>query len=207
MHAVVARSTFPSQKCQKLTVLDHFWKLRCRKSVHRCGKKHISKSKVSKTDSLGPLLDVEVSTNVCRCGAKHISKSKVSKNDSLGPLLDVEVSNKCMPLWREAHFEGKSVKLTFSDHFWPLRCRKSGRRCGAKHIFKSKVSKTVGSDHFWTVRCRFAWHAQGILHLVKSEQNVKVCSCFNCNRQYTTLHYTRLHSTRLHYTTLHYNTL
>ena len=27
LHAVVARSTFPSQKCQKLTVSDHFWKL------------------------------------------------------------------------------------------------------------------------------------------------------------------------------------
>ena len=46
MCAVVARSTFPSQKCQKLTVSDHFWKLRCRKSARRCGLKHISKSKV-----------------------------------------------------------------------------------------------------------------------------------------------------------------
>ena len=26
-----------------------------------------------------------------------------------------------------------------SDHFWKLRCRKSGRRWGAKHISKSKV--------------------------------------------------------------------
>ena len=24
------------------------------------------------------------------------------------------------------------------DHFWKLRCRKSARRCGAKHISKSK---------------------------------------------------------------------
>ena len=23
-----------------------------------------------------------------------------------------------------------------SDHFWKLRCRKSARRCGAKHILK-----------------------------------------------------------------------
>ena len=28
-----------------------------------------------------------------------------------------------------------------SDHFWKLRCRKSARRCGAKHICKSKYSK------------------------------------------------------------------
>ena len=40
-----------------------------------------------------------------------------------------------------------------SDHFWKLRCRKSARRCGAKHISKSKCTKPV-SDHFWKLRCR-----------------------------------------------------
>ena len=30
VHAVVARSTFPSQKCQKLRGSDHFWTFRCR---------------------------------------------------------------------------------------------------------------------------------------------------------------------------------
>ena len=29
---------------------------------------------------------------------------------------------------------------TGSDHFWKLRCRKSARRCGAKHISKSKCT-------------------------------------------------------------------
>ena len=29
VHAGVARSTFPSQKCKKLTASDHFWKMRC----------------------------------------------------------------------------------------------------------------------------------------------------------------------------------
>ena len=45
-----------------------------------------------------------------RCGAKHISKSKCTKHTSFGPLLEVEMSKKCTPLWREAHFEVKSVK-------------------------------------------------------------------------------------------------
>ena len=44
-HAVVARSTFPSQNVQNTPTSDHFWKLRCRKSARRCGAKHISKSK------------------------------------------------------------------------------------------------------------------------------------------------------------------
>ena len=139
VHAVVARSTFRSQNVKNTRGSDHFWKLRCWKSARRCG-------------------------------AKHISKSKCTKHTSFGPLLEVEMSKKCMPLWREAHFEVKSVKnwrsrTTFggsdvekvhavvarstfrsqnvqntsaSDHFWKLRCRKSARRCGAKHISKSK---------------------------------------------------------------------
>ena len=45
VHAVVARSAFPSQNAQNTPLSDHFWKLRCRKSARRCGAKHISKSK------------------------------------------------------------------------------------------------------------------------------------------------------------------
>ena len=48
VHAVVARSTFPSQNVQNTPFSDHFWKLRCRKSARRCGAKHISKSKCTK---------------------------------------------------------------------------------------------------------------------------------------------------------------
>ena len=48
----------------------------------------------------------------------------------------------CTPLWREAHFASQNVQNTSaSDHFWKLRCRKSARRCGAKHISKSKCTK------------------------------------------------------------------
>ena len=61
VHAVVARSTFPSQNVQNTPFSDHFWKLRCRKSARRCGAKHISKSKVLKTDGLGPLFEVQMS--------------------------------------------------------------------------------------------------------------------------------------------------
>ena len=79
VHAVVARSTFPSQNVQNTSAPDHFWKLRCRKSARRCG-------------------------------AKHISKSKCTKHTRFGPLLEVAMSKKCTPLWREAHFQVKSVK-------------------------------------------------------------------------------------------------
>ena len=137
VHAVVARSTFPSENVQSTPWSDHFWKLRCRKSARRCG-------------------------------AKHISKSKCAKHLSVGRLLEVEMSKKCTPLWREAHLEVKMCKTpqcrttfgkvhavvarsTFgsqngkntrgSDHFWKFRSRKSARRCGAKHMSKSKCTK------------------------------------------------------------------
>ena len=60
-HAVVARSTFGSKKCQITWCSDHFltigWPFDVGKSARRCGAKHISNSKVSKTEGLKPLFD------------------------------------------------------------------------------------------------------------------------------------------------------
>ena len=64
LHAVVARSTFPSQNVQSTPRSDHFWQLRCSKSARRCGAKHISKSNCTKHTIVGPLLEVEMS-NKC----------------------------------------------------------------------------------------------------------------------------------------------
>ena len=61
VHAVVARSTFPSQNNKDTRGSDHFWKLSCRKSARRCGAKHISKSKCTKHSSVEPLLEVAMS--------------------------------------------------------------------------------------------------------------------------------------------------
>ena len=74
MQAIVARSTFPSQNAQSTSCSDHFWKLRCRKSARGCGAKHISKSKVPKTDGYGALLDVQMSFRVA--GAKGFAPSE-----------------------------------------------------------------------------------------------------------------------------------
>ena len=98
VHAVVAGSTFWSQNVQNTPWSDHFWKFRCRKSGRRCGAKHISKSKCTKHTMFGPLLEVQMSKK-CR--------------------------KKCTPLWREAHFEVKSVKNWGFWAFLTLRCRKS----------------------------------------------------------------------------------
>ena len=114
VHAVVAWSTFWSQNVQNTPWSDHFWKLRCRKSARRCGAKHILKSKVLKTDGLGPLLEVEMSKKCTPLWREaHFQVKSVNNWRSRTTFggSDVEkVSKKCTPLWREAHFEVKSVK-------------------------------------------------------------------------------------------------
>ena len=111
LHAVVAWSTFPSQSVQSTPGSHHFWKLRRRKSARSCGAKHISKSKVSKTDAFGTLLEVLMSKKAYFAVARSTCPSK-------------------------------NVQSTpRSAHFWKLRGWKSGRRCGAKQISKSKCTK------------------------------------------------------------------
>ena len=60
LHAVVARSTFGSKKCQSTSCSEHFWKLRCGKRVRRCGAKHMVNSKEAKHVGFGALLEVEL---------------------------------------------------------------------------------------------------------------------------------------------------
>ena len=86
LHAVVARSTFPSQKVQSSPVSDHFWKLRCRKSARRCGAKRM------KTTGSEHFWKLRCRKNARRCGAKHISKSRVQKTVVLVALFEVQMS-------------------------------------------------------------------------------------------------------------------
>ena len=60
LHNIAARSTFSNKKCQNTSFSDHFWKLRCRKSARPCGTKHVSKSKCTKQNMFGALLEVEM---------------------------------------------------------------------------------------------------------------------------------------------------
>ena len=141
----------------------------------------------------------------------------------------------CTPLWREAHFEVKIVQNTpFSDHFWKLRRRKSARRCGAKHISKSKCTKhlSVGplldvemskkrtklwcQAHFevksaknWGVRSTF-----GRSDVASRGRRKGFCTLSKVSKTWGFLrisnynhHYTTLHSNTLHSITLHYITL
>ena len=120
LHAVVARSTFPSQNVKSTPTSDHFWTLSCRKSARRCG-------------------------------AKHISKSKCEKHANVGPLLNIELSRKCTPLWREAHFQVKSVKNWRSQTTFGSWDVQKVHAVIARSTFPShKCKKLTGSDHLLT---------------------------------------------------------
>ena len=104
LHAVVARSTFASEKAKSTARSEHFWKLRCRKRARCC------------------------------CGMKHTSKSKCTKHTPFSALLAVEMFKKSTLFVAQSTFRSQNAQNTSaSEHFWKLRCRKSLRRCGVKH--------------------------------------------------------------------------
>ena len=111
--------------------------------------------------------------------------------------------------FRSQNAENTSV----SEHFWKLRCRKRARRCGAKHISKSKCTKHHMFAPLLEVRmlkkCTPLWREAHFQ--VKKYKTPHVRATFEgsdvASLHYTTLHYPTLHYTPLHYTTLHYTTL
>ena len=180
VHAVVARSTFPSQNVQNTSASDHFWKLRCRKSARRCGAKHISKSKCTKHTTFGPLLEVEMSKKCTPLWREAHFQVKMYKTHHVGPLLEVAMSKKCTPLWREAHFQ---VKMYKTQH---VRTTFGG----------SDVEKVHAVVARSTFRSQNVKNTRGFGPLLEVQMSLR----------FTTLHYITLHSTTLRSTTLHYIT-
>ena len=131
-------------------------------------------------------------------------------------------------------FRSQNVQSTpASDHFWQLRCRKSARRCGAKHISKSKCTKHTTFGPLLEVemskKCTPLWreaHFQVKMHKaphvratfggsdVEKVHAVVARSTFRSQNVKNTRgsdHFWRfrcpfasLHYTTLHYTTFHY---
>ena len=214
---------------------DHFWKLRCRKSARRCGAKHISKSKCTKHTIVGPLLEVEMSkkcTPLWREAHFQVKMYKTHHSRTTFGSSDVE---KVHAVVARSTFATQNVQNTSApDHFWKFRCRKSARRCGAKHISKSKCTKHPhvratfgGSDvekvhavvALRTFRSKNVTNHPGFGPLLEVQMSLRFTTppthyaplhyttLHNTTTTTTQLHSTTLHYTKLHYTTLHYTTL
>ena len=191
VHAVVARSTFPSQNVQSTPGPDHFWQCRCRKSARHCGAKRISKSKCTKHH------------NGATFGGSDVEKVHA--------------------VVARSTFRSQNVQsTTCSRHFWKFGCGKSARRCGAKHISKSKWTKDTSVGPLLEVemskKCTPLWrqnvqNTRGSDHFGGSDvASLQDTTLQDITLHYTpvhyiTLHYTPVHSTTLNYTTPHYITL
>ena len=132
-------------------------------------------------------------------------------------------------------FRSQNVQsTTCSRHFWKFRCRKSARRCSAKHISKSKCTKHDMFAPLLEVQMSFcvagARDCAPCQKWAKREGFVAFSTTTTTTPHYTPIHYTtttttttpslhsttlhsttlhctQLHSITLHYTTLHYTTL
>ena len=238
VHAVVARSTCPSQNVQSTPLSDHFWKLRCQKSARRCGAKHISKSKCTKHTISGPLLEVEMSKKCTPLWREAHFEVKMHKTHHCRTTFGSWDVEKVHAVLARSTCPSQNVQnAPRSDHFWKLRCRKSARRCGAKHISKSKCTKhtTFGPllDIQSSFRVAVARDCAPCQKWAEREGFVALSTTTTTTPHYTPIHYntttttttpslhsTTLHSTtpttfhlttlnctQLHYTTLHYTPL
>ena len=142
VRAVVARSAFRSENAQNTPCSDHFLKFRCRKSARRCGAKHISTSKCIKHIRSGPLLEVEMSKKCTPSWREAHFEVKMYKANQLRTTFGSWDVEKVHAVVARSAFRNQNVQSKpASDHFWKLRCRKSARCCGTKHISKWKCTK------------------------------------------------------------------
>ena len=79
---------------------------------------------------------------ICGSGGSKSRLAKAAGAEPAGQMRD----EKLHAVVARSTFRSQNVQNTSaSDHFWKLRCRKSARCCGAKHISKSKCTKHTSS--------------------------------------------------------------
>ena len=75
---------------------------------------------------------------ICGSGGSKSRLAKAAGAEPAGQMRDEQLH----AVVARSTFRSENVQNTsVSDHFWKLRCRKSARRCGTKHISKSKCTK------------------------------------------------------------------
>ena len=87
------------------------------------------------------------------CGSGG-SKSRLAKAVGAQPSGQMRDEKLHSSVVRSTFLSQNAQNTPGPDHFWQLRCRKSARRCSAKHVSKSKCKNTPGSEHFLKLRCQ-----------------------------------------------------
>ena len=168
------------------------------------------------------------------CGSRG-SKSRLAKAAGTEPAGQVR-DEKLHAVVARSTFRSQNVQNTpCSDHFWKFRCRKSARRCGAKHISKSRCTKHTMLGPLLEVqmskKCTPLWreaHFEVKMWNLNVQMSFRVAGARDCGpgqkwakragfvafsaTTTSTPHYTPTHysttttAPSLHYTTLHYTT-
>ena len=132
-------------------------------------RKKIKKRKSQKKEDPGARKGRKVAKHcvfpmICGSGGSKSRLAKAAGAEPAGQMRD----EKLHAVVALSTFRSQNVQNTSaSEHFWKLRCRKSARRCGAKHISKSKCTKHT--DHFWKLRCLKSARRCGAKHISKSK--------------------------------------
>ena len=97
---------------------------------------------------------------ICGSGGSKSRLAKVAGAEQAGQMRDEKLHAVVVA---RSTFRSQNVQNTPGpDHFWKLRCRKSARRCGAKHISKSTCTKHTMFGPLLEVamskKCTALWH-------------------------------------------------
>ena len=207
VHAVVARSTFPSQNVQNTSAPDRFWQLRCRKSARCCGAKRISKSKCTKHLSVGRLLEVGMSkkcTPLWREARFQVKMYKTPQCRTTFGSWDVE---KVHAVVARSTFWSQNVKSIRG--FGPLlEAQMSFRFTTLHYMILHYTPLHYTTLHYTTLHNITTTLHYTPLHSTTFHYTPVHSTTLNYTPLHsTTLHYTKLHCTTLHYITLHYTPL
>ena len=104
------------------------------------------------------------------CGSGW-SKSRLAKAAGAEPAGQMRDEKLHAVVARNTFASEKAKNTSPSEHFWKLRCRKSARRCGAKHISKSKCTKhlSVRAQRVHAVVARSTFRSQNAQNTSASE--------------------------------------
>ena len=214
VHAVVARSTFPSENVQNTSASDDSWKLRCRKSARRCGAKHISKSKCTKHTMVGPLLEVQISKKCTPLWREAHFEVKMLKTLGVRTTFGGSDVEKVHAVVARSTFRSQHVKNTRgSDHFWRFRCRFASLHYNTLHCTTLHSTTLQLQLHNYTPLNSATLHYTTLHYITlhytttaTTTTELHFTTLHYITLHYTTLHYLSQHFTTLHYTTLHYTT-
>ena len=180
VHAVVARSAFPSQNVQSTPAPDHFWQWRCRKVHAVVARSTFPSQNVRNTSSSDHFWKFRSR----RCGAKHIFEVKMFKAQGV-----------------RTTFGGSDVaSLHYTTlHYTTLHSTTLHYRT-LHYTTRQYTTLQYTKLHYTTLH--YTTLRSTTLHYTTSHYT----TLHSTTLHYTILHYLPLHFTALHYTTLHYTT-